>query len=96
MGTPKKRYSYTAVYTDGSYITYELTREDLLNIEEQLFAGQNFASISLGILGLKDIRALVEQKAEEPESEQTETETGTPVLDQESYDWLKMYMGGDK
>lgn len=94
MGTPKKRYSYTAVYTDGSYITYELTREDLSNIEQQLFAGQNFASISLGILGLKDLRALVLQKEEEPE--QTETETGTPVLDQESYDWLKQYMGGDK
>lgn len=95
MGTPKKRYKYTAVYTDGSYMTYELTREDLTNIEEQLFAGQGFASISLGILGLKDLRALVLQKEEEPEPEQTETETGTPVLDQESYNWLKMYMGGD-
>ena len=83
MGTPKKRYSYTAVYTDGSYITYELTREDLSNIEQQLFAGQNFASISLGIIGLKDIRSIIEQKEQEQQEEQ-EQDT-LPALDQESY-----------
>lgn len=101
MGTPKKRYKYTAVYTDGSYITYELTREDYKEIEDILTAdGQatnrpKFASISIGIVGLDHIRSIVLQKEEEIEQpEEEQPLENIPVLDQESYEWLKAYMGG--
>jgi hypothetical protein len=99
MATPKKRKPHTFLYTDGSYITYELTREDFEQIEQKLIEGKPFASISIGIVGLKDIRSIIEQK--EVEEQQLELdENGNPVelpiLDQESYDWYKQYMGGDK
>ena len=96
MATPKKRYSYTILYTDGTYITYELTRDDMEKIEEQLFADRSFASISIGIIGLKDIRSIIEQKEVEEEQQELEKPLeNLPVLDQESYEWLKLYSGGD-
>lgn len=97
MPSPKKRYRYTFIYTDQTYITYDLTKDDLEAIEDQLFEGRPFASITIGIVGLKDIRSIIEQK--EPEIELDESGEPTmntvPVLDQESYEWIKQYMGGE-
>lgn len=98
MATPKKRKPYTFLYTDGSYITYELTKEDFTEIETGLIEVRTFAPISIGIVGLKDIRSIIEQKevSEEPELDENGNPVELPILDQESYDWYKQYMGGDK
>jgi hypothetical protein len=111
MATPKKRYRYTFLYTDQTYLTYELTREDFQRIEEGLtYQNANedgrawikpekkFVAVSIGIIGLENIRSIIEQKEEElTEEEETEKAlTDLPVLDQESYNWLKQYVGEDK
>ena len=100
MATPKKRYRYTFLYTDQTYLTYELTREDFQNIEDTLCGKtkQAFVAVSIGVIGIDQVRSVIEQKEEElTEEEETEKAlTDLPVLDQESYNWLKQYVGEDK
>ena len=100
MATPKKKKKHTFLYTDGSYITYELTREDFAEIQEALeetWSGDPiFVPISIGIVAVHDIRSIIEQKEEETELELDENGNPVelPILDQESYNWYKEYMGG--
>lgn len=107
MATPKRRYKYTFLYTDGTYLTYELTREDFEKVEQGL-TGVNanpdgrayikvtahFVSTSIGVIGLDNIRSVIEQKEPEQNDEPEVNESELPVLDQESYNWVKQYMGG--
>jgi hypothetical protein len=93
MATPKKKYKYTIFYTDGAYMTFELTREDYNDIAHALVHGKMFATVSIGTLGLKDVRSIVEQKEEE-EQEQEQPQDTNPPLDQESQDWIKHQIGG--
>lgn len=101
MATPKKRYKYTIFYTDGSFMTFELTKDDYENLVNTLSAwakqsGAMFAVVSIGIISIIDIRAVVEQKEEEPLVENDEVNQDTlPALDQDSYNWIKQYMGGE-
>jgi hypothetical protein len=98
MATPKKRYKYTIFYTDGAFMTFELTKEDYKEIELGLTSnkGVAFAAVSVGAIGLQGIRAIVEQKEEEPLVEDDEVNQDTlPALDQESYNWIKQYIGGE-
>ena len=108
MATPKKRYRYTFLYTDQTYLTYELTREDFQRIEEGLtYQNANedgrawikpekkFVAVSIGVIGLENIRSIIEQKEEEePQLDEEGNPLELPVLDQESYNWIKQYMGG--
>ena len=94
MATPKRKKPYTFWYTDGTYMIYEITREDFAEVDLSLKMSKPFATISVGIVGLRDIRAVIEQKEEEQEEQQPSQDT-LPVLDQESYNWIKQYMGGD-
>ena len=111
MATPKKRYRYTFLYTDQTYLTYELTREDFQRIEEGLtYQNANedgrawikpekkFVSVSIGVIGLENIRSIIEQKEEEPQPELDENGNPLelPILDQASYEWIKQYMGGNE
>lgn len=101
MATPKKRYRYTFLYTDQTYLTYELTKEDFQNVEDALTADATqlnrpkFVAVSIGVVGLDQVRSVIEQKEEEPEEEIERPLTDLPVLDQESYNWLKQYVGED-
>ena len=98
MPTPKKRYRYTFLYTDQTYLTYELTKEDYASLEAALCHGEEwkYVAVSIGIVGLENIRSVIEQK--EPEIDldaDQEILNGSdtlPVLDQESYNWIKQYM----
>lgn len=97
MATPKKKYKYTFLYTDGTYLTYEITREDFTLLEKALCEGEEwkYVSISVGIVATDGIRSIIEQKDEEPQ-EDTPPEDTLPPLDQESYNWFKQFTGGDK
>ena len=98
MATPKKKRNYTIFYNDGTYMTFELTKDDFEEIETGLTAPKThasaptYASVSIGVIGLGNIKAIIEQKEEEPE-EETPTDTNPP-LDQESYNWIKEQIGG--
>ena len=101
MATPKKRYRYTFLYTDQTYLTYELTRDDYENVLKAVAewgrqGGTLFAVISIGIISISDIRSIIEQKEEEPQLDEEGNPLQLPVLDQESYNWIKQYMGGDE
>lgn len=95
MATPKKKYKYTFLYTDGTYLTYELTREDFTLLEKALCEGEEWkhVSISIGIVATEGIRSIIEQKEPEPEQETLEEAPmeNLPVLDQESFEWLKQF-----
>lgn len=100
MATPKKRYKYTFLYTDGTYLTYELTREDFTLLEKALCEGEEwrYVSISVGIVATEGIRSIIEQKEPEQDAPEAPEETpmeNLPVLDQESFEWLKQYTGGN-
>jgi hypothetical protein len=104
MATPKKRYRYTFLYTDQTYLTYELTKEDFEKTQYALCYDTNkgeikFVAVSIGIIGLDNIRSIIEQKEEEeqqPELDEDGNSVELPVLDQESYNWIKQYLGEDK
>ncbi len=97
MATPKKRYKYTIFYTDGSFMTFELTKEDYAYVEAALCGtdDQRYAAVSIGVIGLEGVRGIIEQKEEEPEMTDEPKADTLPALDQESYNWIKQYMGGD-
>lgn len=104
MATPKKRYKYTFLYTDQTYLTYELTREDFEKVEQGLTGTgdktalglpRSFVAVSIGVIGLTNIRSVIEQKEEEPQVDEEGNPLELPVLDQESYNWIKQYIGGD-
>ena len=97
MPTPKKRKLYTFIYTDGVYLSYELTKDDYDNVEDSLVADptpRRFVSTSVGVIGLDNIRAVIEQKDVEQEVEEEPQNDTLPPLDQESYDWIKQQIGG--
>lgn len=98
MATPKKKKPHTFLYTDGSYITYELTKEDYESLEAALCHGEErkYVAISIGIVSVQEIRSIIEQKEvdEEPELDENGNPVELPILDQESYNWYKEYMGG--
>lgn len=94
MATPKKKKPHTFLYQDGTYITYELTREDYETVAHEA-KDEGTAIISIGLINLKGIRSVIEQREVELDNEEAEINDGElPVLDQESYNWIKQYMGG--
>lgn len=104
MATPKKRYKYTFLYTDGTYLTYELTREDYEHIVKAFTPKSiddymcKFIHISIGIISAEGIRSIIEQKEPEQEAPEAPEEApmeNLPVLDQESFEWLKQFAGGN-
>lgn len=95
MPTPKKRYMYTFFYNDGSYMMFELTKEDFNSLETALCRVEElqYVATSIGIIGLSNIKAVILQKGEEDE-EEVKTSRTLPPLDQESYNWIKEQIGG--
>lgn len=98
MATPKKRYKYTFLYTDQTYLTYELTKDDFEEVETALTKNEprKYVAVSIGVIGMENIRSIIEQKEEEPQTDEEGNPLELPVLDQESYNWIKQYMGGDE
>lgn len=95
MATPKKKRNYVFFYDDGTYMTFELTKEDFNSVEAALCHGEEwkYVAVSIGIVGLSNIKAVIEQKEQEEEETTPATDT-LPPLDQESFDWYKQFVGG--
>lgn len=60
----KKTYPYAIHYNDGSYMVYDLTREDFDKIKKHMAGPPNVRIIecSIGILNLQDVRSVIEQR----------------------------------
>ena len=89
MPSPPKKYPYNVFYEDGTFMTYEFTRADYQKIEQTMMEEKPYVSVSIGILSLKNVRAIVEQKLVEDEVEETPADSGYPLMDSEEYLWLK-------
>jgi len=76
---------YTVYYTDGSFLSYDFTKNDLLDIETSIMKEQPFAFISIGVLGLKDIRSIIEQK------EVIEDKGAEPGMTAEEREWYEAH-----
>lgn len=77
---------YTVYYTDGTYLSYDLTKKDYDMITDGLQCGDRAVITTVGILGLADIRSVIVQRktADVPQHE-----GANPNLPQEALDWMK-------
>lgn len=88
MPTPKKRKPYNIIYTDQTYQTFELTREDL-EILTTAWECKGIAGISGDVfLATTDIRTIVPFVAP-PEPPKQDAPTIPEELDDASKEWLR-------
>lgn len=78
MATPKKKYPYAIIREDNSYNVYDLTKDDYETIKMGLFTKKSYVEISMGLISLKDIRSVIEQK-DEPKPKKEEKEANPPM-----------------
>lgn len=78
--------AYAIYYSDGSYLIYELTEKDYQAVEKGLIQGIAYVRISLGILGLEDVRSVIEQRPKPVE----ELKASEPLSDADTLLWRQM------
>lgn len=92
MARKRELKSYNVIYSDGSYQTFDFTKESYTTLQDALITGNRRAIVTnFGILVLKDIRTVVEYK--EPEVKESAPEpqltTGIPGGDMQIMAYLK-------
>ena len=88
MPKPKVRKPYNFLYTDGSYITYDLTKDEYTDITQLLGTDAKFVKVDFGILALSDIRSVVELKEEKKEVK-TSPVHADPIVAPEIHEYLQ-------
>lgn len=91
MATKPGRRTYAIYYSDNTYMTYELTRGDYEKLEDTFNANKQHVKLSLGILALKDIRAVIEQREAAPVTESDEG--ADPILSPDELVYMKQLKG---
>jgi tRNA(Glu) U13 pseudouridine synthase TruD len=93
MPSPKYvKKDYAIIREDNTFVVYTLTKSDYTKLGESLACDAKFVELSVGFLGLKDVRAVIKQK---PETKKVEKEkpkqpdSGYPEMDAVSLAWLK-------
>jgi hypothetical protein len=92
MPSPKYiKKDYAVIREDNTFVVYTLTNADYTELGESLACDAKFAELSVGLLGLKDIRAVIEQKPEKKteKKEVKPLESGLPDMDIQGLEWLK-------
>jgi hypothetical protein len=73
MATKPKKFPYTILRDDNTYLTYDMSRKEFDDVFLALSNGRPFIKIDAGILSLKDIRHIIEYIApEQPQQEAAE------------------------
>lgn len=94
MPTPKKRKAYNVIYTDGSYMTYDLTVNEYEHIVERM-EHKGIAQLSFGTIATEDIRSIVEFKEPKEEPRERELEDlGLPEMTNEQLEWMRQNIPG--
>lgn len=86
MATPKKTYPYAIIYRDGTFMVYDLTKDDFEAVTKAMFGEKKVAITTVGILDLSDVRGVIEQKIKPVEK--TKATEGDPSLSIEEQAWL--------
>jgi hypothetical protein len=65
--------------------------KDYTKLEVALMHGDTYVKVSIGVIGLKDVRAVIEQKPEEKSKKEVvkENPAGTPDVDVMTFEYLK-------
>lgn len=91
MARKRELKAYNVIYSDGTYQTFDFTKEEICQITSSLIEGIRAVAVSFGALVLSDVRTLVEYK--EPEVKEVEPEaqltTGIPGGDMQVMAYLK-------
>jgi hypothetical protein len=93
MPSPKYvKKDYAIIREDNTFVVYTLTNQDYKKLGESLACDAKFVELSVGFLGLKDVRAVIEQKPEPKKVEKEkpkQPDSGYPEMDAVSLAWLK-------
>lgn len=65
MATKPKKFPFTILRDDNTYLTYDMSRKEFEDVFLALSNGRPFIKIDAGILSLKDIRHVIEYIAPE-------------------------------
>ena len=60
MATKPKKFPFTILRDDNTYLTYDMTRKEFDEVYLALSNGRAFIKIESGIISLKDVRHIVE------------------------------------
>lgn len=87
-----KQFPYVIYYRDQTFQTINITKADFDEIASALTAGHPFANLSIGLLGLADMRSLFERieptgKPEEEEQPVDEEIYPGLSLEEQAYIW---------
>lgn len=92
MAKPRvKVIPYAIYYTDGSYMIYDLTRQDFDALTYGI-TEQQPVNLTVGFLSTKDIRAVIEQKPQETKQVKKER-IAAPEMTLEDMQYLKGILG---
>ncbi len=69
MATKPKKFHFTILRDDNTYLTYDLTRKEYEDIYTALANGRAFIKVDAGIISLKDVRHVIEVEIVEKEEE---------------------------
>lgn len=87
MPAPPKTYPFNIIYTDLSYQTFELTRDEFDRLCKHLETGLPGMRLKKGFITLRDVRTVMEVKELPPPEPQADK--GLPDLDAETMEWIR-------
>lgn len=95
MATKPKTHPYAIMYNDNTHVIYEITTGDYSAICMALVNEKPAVSLSsdVGVITLKDVRAVVKQKIEQ-EPATSINESAEPPMSAEEKEWVKMMLRG--
>jgi hypothetical protein len=89
MPSPAKKKPYAIIREDNTFVVYDLSKLDYQYLTECLFEDKKYCGLEIGIISLKDIRAIVLQKETPKEEKEKPLESGNPGMDAVTLHWLK-------
>ena len=92
--TPPRTYPFAVYYSDGSYLVWDLTKQDYEKLKTLLQQDPCplYVELSIGIIGIKEIRAIIEQRESE---EQEELPSADPGLSLSELHYLTTLRGSE-
>lgn len=78
MARKRELKAYNVIYADGTYQTFELTRDEFVRLCENIAFDKRVFNTRELLLVLTDVRTIVEHKEPEPVKEESQLTTGVP------------------
>jgi len=92
MATKPKKFHFTVLRDDNTYLTYDMTRKEYEELYTALVNGRAFIKVEAGIISLKDVRHVIEVEIQEEEAENKPEAPPVTVAEQEAYNrFVKMF-----